>query len=179
VDALSPQLNHSAALSTDNPTHPTPFDPPPSSKPSQLWNTTHPATPIAGLSCTRAAAVEALRPHPPGTFICRLSFSQPGALIISRRLPRAHPHATSDGVSHVALAAELLRQRRADGWLRALPEASHLLDVASGARVDKRCVLEADYVMLAAVVQAANAGAREPGSGYAQVADIARAAGQN
>jgi hypothetical protein len=118
-----------------------------------------PATPIAGPTMTRAAAAAALRAHPPGTFVCRLSLSQPGALVVTCRLPAMHPHAGAEELAHVVLGAPLLRQRRADWWLRSLPGATHVLDVYTNSRVDKRRVLESDYVRVAAVARAAAAAA--------------------
>jgi hypothetical protein len=124
----------------------------------QLWDTTRP-TVIAGVRVPRAAAAAALRGQPAGTFLCRVSGSEPGTLIVTARVGAAHPNADADGLAHVALPTALLRQRRADSWLRALPHATHALDAASGARVDKRKLLEPDYVSVAAVAAATGAGA--------------------
>jgi hypothetical protein len=105
----------------------------------------------------RVSVVALLRDQPHGTFVCRVSFSQPGSLIVSCRLPTAHSQADGDGMLHLVVGAAQLRQRRVDSWLRGLPGASHVLDVYSGARVDKRQVLESDYVRLQAIVPGAPA----------------------
>jgi hypothetical protein len=125
----------------------------------RLWDATAPAAPVAGFHFDRATVADVLRAQPVGTFVCRVSFSQPGCLIVSCRAHEAHPQADADGAVHVVLTAAQLRQRRADSWLRALPGASHALDVYTGARVDKRKLLEGDYVAVSALAPAAAAAA--------------------
>jgi hypothetical protein len=118
-----------------------------------------PTTLVSGPAVGRAAVAAALRPQPPGTFLCRVSLGQPGSLIVSCRAAAEHPQADADGVVHVAVPAALLRRRRADSWLRALPGATHALDAATGARFDKRQLLEGDYVRVAEISAAAAAAA--------------------
>lgn len=108
---------------------------------SQLWDASSPATAVAGPAFGRLDAEVALRGQPAGTFVARVSLSQPGSLIVSYRPPARDPNAGADGLAHVALPAALLRTRRAEGWLRALGGATHALDAYTGRRVDKRRLL--------------------------------------
>lgn len=135
----------------------------------RLWDFQQPATAVAGLHLSRSAVVSLLRGQPPGTFICRVSFSQPGSLIVSCRLPETHSQADGDGMVHMTVAAAQLRQRRADGWLRSLQGATHLLDVYTLSRLDKRQLLESDYMAVKSLAPAAGgmAGAGGGGGGVA------------
>lgn len=111
----------------------------------QLWDVTYPATAIAGINFDRSTVAAALRNQPPGTFICRVSLTQPGSLVISCRVPPslASPDDSSgDGVVHLMVPLGQLKQQRVDGWLRSMPGATHLLDVYSGARVEKGALLK-------------------------------------
>lgn len=127
----------------------------------QLWDATHPTTVVAGLHCDRLTAESLLHQQPPGTFICRLSLGQPGSLIISCKVPEVHPHAGTDGVTHAVITNAQLRQRRVDGWLRVLGDASHVLDACTGRRVDKRQVIEQDYVTVGSIAHAVGAAAHK------------------
>lgn len=94
---------------------------------------------ISGFDTDRQAAASALRSEPPGTFVVRFSLSQPGSLVITCKAPR-HAAADGDGLVHAIARADELAERRLGAWLAGLPGATHVLDTARGARVDKRKV---------------------------------------
>jgi hypothetical protein len=114
----------------------------------QVWNMDDPMV-IAGFAFDRVATVDALSKQPPGTFVVRLSVSQPGALVLSLRTGPSHPQADAQGCLHAIIKAADLWERRLEAWLRDMPGATHVLDVAKGRRVDKRRVFASSHVRLA------------------------------
>ena len=58
---------------------------------------------------------------------------------------------SAGGVVHVVLPPEDLAERRLEAWLRDYSSASHVLDVYSAARVEKRRLLASPYVRLRAM----------------------------
>lgn len=114
----------------------------------QVWNMEDPMV-IAGFAFDRLATVDALSKQPPGTFVVRLSVSQPGSLVLSLRAAPGHPQADAQGCMHAIIKGADLWERRLEAWLRDMPGATHVLDVAKGRRVDKRRVFVSNHVRLA------------------------------
>lgn len=107
---------------------------------SGLWNACQPCI-VAGFEVGRDAAVRALAAQPPGTFLCRLSMSAAtGGLALAVRAAPGHPQTGPDGVLHVLITQADLGSQRVDTLIRDYAGATHLLDVYSGKRVDKRKV---------------------------------------
>ncbi|KAJ9532288.1 hypothetical protein QJQ45_010408 [Haematococcus lacustris] len=129
---------------------------------SNLWNACQP-TLVGGFEVHREAAVRALAGQPAGTFLIRLSMTHPeGGLAVAlkqtsaagTRDPLAVPAGTSATTSsgdvlHVLIKPQELGDRsRVATMLRDLPGATHLLDVYTSKRIDKRKVFPSSYMHL-------------------------------
>jgi hypothetical protein len=96
---------------------------------------------VAGFSVSRAIASSLLVPEPPGTFLCRLSMSSgTGGLALAVQTGGGHMAAGPDGVMHVLITSADVAHRDVRTLLRTYSGTSHLLDVYSGKRLDKRMV---------------------------------------
>mmetsp|Transcript_11601 Transcript_11601/g.31588 ORF Transcript_11601/g.31588 Transcript_11601/m.31588 type:complete len:1125 (+) Transcript_11601:412-3786(+) len=115
---------------------------------SSLWNQTHPIVVVAGFEVGREDAARLLARQPLGTFVCRISLSGTGGLALAVRASADHPQAGPDGIVHVLMTAQDLHMRRADTVVRDLPGATHLLDLYSCKRVDKRKIFATNYTHL-------------------------------
>ena len=67
-----------------------------------VWNTENPCV-ISGLHLDRRATVQALQHEPAGTFVCRLSLSMPGTLVLSCKVRPDVERADSDGLIHAII----------------------------------------------------------------------------
>ena len=63
-------------------------------------------------------------------------------------MPQNSPQADSDGLVHGLLNVHDLLERRVDLWINNFPGATHLLDVYSNRRVDKRRAFPSQYTRL-------------------------------
>ncbi|CAD7697834.1 unnamed protein product [Ostreobium quekettii] len=114
---------------------------------SSVWNHEDPCV-ISGLDMDRGRTAQALAREPPGTFICRLSWSEPGSLVLTCKVAPGTPAADGEGLLHVIIGIKDLNDRRVDTWIRDYPAASHVLDVYTHKRVDKRKVFASNYTRL-------------------------------
>ncbi|CAD7701308.1 unnamed protein product [Ostreobium quekettii] len=114
---------------------------------SAVWNHEDPCV-ISGLDMDRGRTAQALAKEPSGTFICRLSWSEPGSLVLTCKVAPGTPAADGDGLLHVIIGAKDLNERRVDTWIRDYPAATHVLDVYTHKRVDKRKVFASNYTRL-------------------------------
>lgn len=64
---------------------------------------------IAGFDMDRLGTIAALAKEPAGTFICRLSLSQPGCLVLTCKVQRDHPMADKNNLLHAII--------NVSGWL--------------------------------------------------------------
>jgi hypothetical protein len=64
------------------------------------------------------------------------------------QVPAASPHADADSLVHGLLNVRDLLERRVDLWINNFPGATHLLDVYSNRRVDKRRAFPSQYTRL-------------------------------
>lgn len=117
---------------------------------SGVWNLEDPCV-ISGMDMDRCRTSQALAREPAGTFICRLSWSEPGSLVLTCKVPEGHPAADVEGLVHVIIAIKDLVERRVDTWIRDYPAATHVLDVYTHKRVDKRKVFASPYTRLGRV----------------------------
>lgn len=117
---------------------------------SDSWNAQDPCV-VAGFAVDRVRAVELLEEEPVGTFICRFSLSQPGSLVVSCKVHACCTTADEDGLIHAIIQVEDLQSRRLSTWLRDFVGATHILDVDTRQRVDKRKVFSSPYVRLKAL----------------------------
>ena len=69
---------------------------------SPVWNLEDPCV-ISGLDMDRCRTSQALAREPPGTVICRLSWSEPGSLVLTCKVPAGNQAADSDGLVHVII----------------------------------------------------------------------------
>lgn len=114
---------------------------------SAVWNLEDPCV-ISGLDMDRCRTSQALAREPPGTFICRLSWSEPGSLVLTCKVSPGNQAADGDGLVHVIIGMKDLNERRVDTWIRDYPSATHVLDVYTHKRVDKRKVFASHYTRL-------------------------------
>lgn len=93
---------------------------------------TRPACGAPSPACRCARATQALANQPPGTFICRFSMSQPGALVLScKMLPDSCACADQDGLVHAIIQVPIAPRACARGTrpppaCRARPHAAPL-----------------------------------------------------
>eukprot|EP00210_Caulerpa_lentillifera_P008045 g7682.t1 len=109
-----------------------------------LWDREDPCV-ISGMHLDRQGTVQALSGQPPGTFLCRLSWSMPGSLVLCCKVQPTVTKADSDGLVHVAIRIDDLQMRKLDTWIRDFPAALHVLDIYTQKRVDKRKVFHSNY----------------------------------
>lgn len=109
-----------------------------------LWDCEDPCV-IAGLHLDRTGTIQAMSGQPAGTFLCRLSWSTPGTLVLSCKVQPTMAKADPDGLVHIAISKEDLQMRKLDTWIRDLPAALHVLDIYTQKRVDKRKVFHSNY----------------------------------
>ena len=64
------------------------------------------------------------------------------------QVPQDSVHADSNSLVHGLLNANDLMERRVDLWINNFPGATHLVDVYSGRRVDKRKAFPSQYTRL-------------------------------
>jgi hypothetical protein len=64
------------------------------------------------------------------------------------QVPEGSPHADGDSLVHGLLNVSDLLERRVDVWINNFPGATHLLDVYSNRRVDKRRAFPSQYTRL-------------------------------
>lgn len=112
-----------------------------------VWDLEAPCV-ISGLNIDRRGTVQALAQEPPGTFICRLSWTVPGSLVLSCKVRPETPKADSDGLVHAIIKIDDLQERKVDTWIRDYPAATHVLDVYTCKRVDKRKVFVSNYMRI-------------------------------
>jgi hypothetical protein len=112
---------------------------------ADLWTQQSPCV-IAGFAVTRDIAMKQLASQPPGTFLCRLSISGGcGGLAVAIKADPSH-HVAAAGKQdtspafHVLITAADLAHKSLHNVLRDYAGATHILDVYSGKRVDKRKV---------------------------------------
>ncbi len=144
-----------------------------------LWNRLHPCV-VAGFSVTRDVATRRLAGEPVGTFLCRLSASSSvGGLALAVRVAADHPHAGPAGVLHLIVTRpDLHKCKHVEVLLREHPDTTHLLDVYSGKRVDKRRVSRSRPGRSAASLQlgaAAGAVSRQEAARLPLLVAVARA----
>lgn len=109
-----------------------------------LWDREDPCV-ISGLHLDRRGTVQALSAQPTGTFVCRLSWSMPGTLVLSCKVQPNMAQADDDGLMHVVIRIDDLQVRKLDTWIRDFPSALHVLDIYTQKRVDKRKVFHSNY----------------------------------
>ncbi|GAX73388.1 hypothetical protein CEUSTIGMA_g841.t1 [Chlamydomonas eustigma] len=113
---------------------------------SMVWNMEDPHV-VSGFDMDRVGATKALSNQPLGTFICRFSITQPGCLVLSCKT--CEDMGTSpEEVMHAIIEIGNLSQRRVDTWIRDFSRGTHVLDVYSQKRVDKRKVFASNYTRL-------------------------------
>ena len=69
-------------------------------------------------------------------------------LVSCLQVPADNAHADSNSLVHGLLNAQDLMERRVDLWINNFPGATHLVDVCSGRRVDKRRAFPSQYTRL-------------------------------
>jgi len=114
---------------------------------ASVWDNEDPCV-ISGFHLDRRGTVQALMQEPAGTFVCRLSWSMPGTLVLSCKVRPEVERADNDGLIHAVIRIDDLQERRVDTWIRDFPSATHVLDVYTQRRVDKRKVFHAKYTRM-------------------------------
>lgn len=116
----------------------------------QVWNREDPCV-IAGFDMDDQGAAQALALEPHGSCIVRFSVAQPGSLLLTCKVGPEHAGADEDGLLQGAVSLEQLAERRLEAWLRDLSDATHVLDVYTNRRVDKRRVCSSSVARLRAM----------------------------